>query len=269
MFGFSPVILFALAQWCGANPASPILQCPDILKRGGASLKFSEHTSHAIHSLTVSDLQKFEQLVTIKNKVPTVNRDMSAIDGVLLSAPDLQSADGHSYKTDVMKIVDEILMHMDDPEYFRRYTSFVERVAHEAHMYEHWAHVLEHYNVLRDQSPGDEFCKCAMDVENNGVMDSLRNAALIVREPKLTSDFDPTNYTQFDLRMSMLFSVVQYPTKLTHDLFDKPEGYQLRGKDAWVYFKANYGSKPEEVVDAALFLHCALKEERDAAQTSK
>jgi hypothetical protein len=30
---------------------------------------------------------------------------------------------------------------------------------------------------------------------------------------------------------------VVYPEKLTHDLFKKPDQYQLTGKDAWVYFK--------------------------------
>ena len=132
---------------------------------------------------------------------------MLGTDGVLRSAPDLKSSDGRTFKTDVMKILDTVIMEMDNPEYFRRYTSFVERVAHEAHMFEHWAHVLEQYKQVELSPPGDEFCACAMDVENNGLMDVLRNAALLIREPGLTLGYDPSNYTQSDLRMYMLYAV--------------------------------------------------------------
>ena len=62
---------------------------------------------------------------------------------------------------------------------------------------------------------------------------------------------------------------VVYPEKLTRDLFKKPEQYQLNGKEAWVYFKEHYGENHEETRDAALFLHCALKDERQSAHQMK
>jgi hypothetical protein len=38
-------------------------------------------------------------------------------------------------------------------------------VAHEAHMFEHWAHVLEKYQEVAKNPPGTDFCACAMDIE--------------------------------------------------------------------------------------------------------
>ena len=54
----------------------------------------------------------------------------------------------------------------------------------------------------------DAFCDCAMDVDNNGLMDVLRNAALLIREPKLTLGYDPSiNFSRGDLRFYMLWAV--------------------------------------------------------------
>jgi hypothetical protein len=52
----------------------------------------------------------------------------------------------------------------------------------------------------------------------------------------------------------MSFFRVVYPQSLTHELFNKPEGYQLTGTEAWKYFKANYAVSPTEVHDAGVDL---------------
>lgn len=93
--------------------------CSSIMKQAGASSLFPEHAGHAVHALTVQDLKKFEPTVTENNRVPTVNRDMAASDGVLLFAPDFKSPDNDKFMTDIMKILDVVLTHMDDRMYFR------------------------------------------------------------------------------------------------------------------------------------------------------
>uniref|UniRef100_A0A914UXJ6 Uncharacterized protein n=1 Tax=Plectus sambesii TaxID=2011161 RepID=A0A914UXJ6_9BILA len=263
-------VLLSLSTWnVGASPLAAAHDCPVTLSLGGASSDFAEHVGHAIHSFTVQDLQKFEPTVTKNNQVPTVNRDMAAPEATLPSAPDFKSADNDKFKTDIMRILDVVLTHMDDRMYFRKYTSTLELVAHEAHMHEHWAHIHAQYEQVNHQPPDSAFCACAMDIDNNGLMDVLRNAALLIREPKLTIGYDPSNFTQGDLRYYMLWAVAVYPLKLTPELFKKPEGYQLTGTAAWEHFKAKYAASPAEVHDAALFLHCALAEERDAATASR
>ena len=56
------------------SPAATGRNCRQVLAAAGAGAKFVEHAGHAIHSLTVDDLKRFEPTVTADNRVPTVNR---------------------------------------------------------------------------------------------------------------------------------------------------------------------------------------------------
>ena len=70
------VILLAAATLATVTggPAATDRNCKQVLAAAGAGDKFVEHAGHAIHSLTVDDLKRFEPAVTADNKVPTVNR---------------------------------------------------------------------------------------------------------------------------------------------------------------------------------------------------
>jgi hypothetical protein len=70
------LFILALATMAATTPAQSGSgkTCQKVLLDGGASSKFDEHAGHAIHSLTVEDLKRFEPTVTANNKVPTVNR---------------------------------------------------------------------------------------------------------------------------------------------------------------------------------------------------
>lgn len=52
--------------------------CFDLLKAAGASDMFGSFVGHAIHSLTVRGLQRFEPNATEINFIPTINMDLAA-----------------------------------------------------------------------------------------------------------------------------------------------------------------------------------------------
>lgn len=63
-------------------------KCEQIFQVAGINASaFPFLVTHAIHSLTVEDLSRFEPSITENNKVPTVNRDLSSEDRVLPYAP--------------------------------------------------------------------------------------------------------------------------------------------------------------------------------------
>ena len=47
-----------------------------------------------------------------------------------------------------MKVVDEVLMHMDDENYMAKGYSSLENLVHGLHMHEEWQRVSEAYRVL-------------------------------------------------------------------------------------------------------------------------
>ena len=68
---------------------TPQGNCTSVMRGFGVTQYFGQHVSHAIHSLSVQDLQKFEADITENNKVPTINRDLTAEEAVFGYAPSL------------------------------------------------------------------------------------------------------------------------------------------------------------------------------------
>ena len=70
-------LLVGLVLAIGVAYAMPTEQsaCVKLLTEHGFSSNFNETIAHAIHSITVQGLQKFNSRATEKNSVPTVNMD--------------------------------------------------------------------------------------------------------------------------------------------------------------------------------------------------
>jgi len=145
------------------------------------SERFPGVVAHGIHSLDVVSLREFKADVTSENGIPTINRDLRAADPILSNAPLLLSP----FSTTGMKIVDEVLSHMDDDAYDVRGYTALERLEHALHMQEVWAAAKPHYMELTSNHPDPDLCGCVVDVEANGIMKMLRFIALKVREPQL------------------------------------------------------------------------------------
>jgi len=171
--------------------ASPLIDtknqedfCSDTLKAAGLSEQFPLVVAHGIHSITVQQLRKFKPDVTEKNPIPTVNVDLLSNAPILFHAPNEPDV-GKSFKTDGMRALDQVLSHMDNPKYDIGPYNTLERVVHSLHMQEVWYNARSAYETLKQQPPSTDACKCALDIENNGVLRSLRLIALQVREPEL------------------------------------------------------------------------------------
>lgn len=172
--------------------ASPTIQqktqanCRKLLTDSGASDFFGAMVAHGIHAMTLDDLKIFDPLATENNFVPTVARDLHAEIAVLPYTPDWKSKDSHMFLTDGMKVLDSVLSHMNDKSWDNAGFSPLERVEHAFHMRETWARIKIEYDQIgkTNQAPDADVCACAMDIENNGVMQVLQGSAMALRDPE-------------------------------------------------------------------------------------
>ncbi|CAJ0953524.1 unnamed protein product, partial [Mesorhabditis belari] len=167
-------------------------QCADILKLAGASEKFGNSVGHAIHSINVRALRRFDPLVTEKNRVPTMNMDLSSEQVLLSYAPDTRGFDKGAFHSTGMKVLDEVLSQMDNQMYGMKYFTPLEKIVHAFHMEEMWTMIHHEYMRLQSNPPSKEVCECAMDVEGNGVLSMLRFVAFTFREPEAVLGLDKT-----------------------------------------------------------------------------
>eukprot|EP00656_Telonema_subtile_P008728 TRINITY_DN1407_c0_g1_i4.p1 TRINITY_DN1407_c0_g1~~TRINITY_DN1407_c0_g1_i4.p1 ORF type:complete len:140 (-),score=28.87 TRINITY_DN1407_c0_g1_i4:4-423(-) len=89
-------ILLAVAAVAFAAPTN---QCASAIQAAGVSTRFDETIAHAIHSITLNELQKFNPTATAQNGVPTVNRAIAGLpaDKVVADAPQLNIPGAVSY----------------------------------------------------------------------------------------------------------------------------------------------------------------------------
>jgi hypothetical protein len=279
--------LCVLAAISGALSSSN--DCPALLKQAGASEKFAERVVHAIHAITVNDLKKLEPRATVKNNVPTVNRDKDSPIYVLPNAPDIKSADEDKFNTTTMKLLDLILTHIDDRVYYESDYTLIEQIVHTAHMLDHREQVKVSYDKLkasRQQIDDTDLCACALDTKNNGIHDILVSAAQFARDRR------SSNIDQGTLRYSRLDSHTKYscdslvgPRRAKRGIIgplgcapkpqqleakpadpndcDSPVGKEaltLTGSGAWSLYKKRLHCLEGQTYDSALFLYCALKQ---------
>uniref|UniRef100_A0A914C1M5 Uncharacterized protein n=1 Tax=Acrobeloides nanus TaxID=290746 RepID=A0A914C1M5_9BILA len=159
--------------------------CTKVLKSAHASENFGENVAHALHSITVRELRKFESNVTEENNIPTINVDLTSDQAILPYAPDRRGPNEDLFSDDAMKTVDEVLSHMDDPNYMIKGYNTIERLVHAFHMKTMWVSVREEYEKIKMDPPKEVICHCVLDIENNEVLNMLRYIALVFREPQL------------------------------------------------------------------------------------
>ena len=122
---------------------------------------------------------------------------------------------GEGFVTDGMNSLNEILTHMDDKDYEIYGYTTLERVAHTFHMEETWAKAKIEYDKIKVNPPSDQFCACAMDIKENGVLKMLRFSALEIREPQLVYG------NKLGLNKPGQFYINYSHSKYTYDFFWK------------------------------------------------
>jgi hypothetical protein len=260
-----------------ATESSKPKSCGTVLRSGGASPRFGYLVGHSVHSLTVSELQKFEPSTTANNSVPTIDPDLLSTTPIRLSAPDdtISNKNSKSFFSDGMRAIDDVMSHMDNPNYDVKYFSVMERVVHAFHMREIWAMAKDHYDQhLRRSPPTAEFCACATDTEHNGIMKELRFAALGMREPVLVYGQKPgqRNYNGYYVQYQVTYSFGSQPNDDASDTEVSapftPDSALLSPEDSmpeltdgasWQKWRQLLLSMdPACHVDVALYLYCAL-----------
>lgn len=179
-------LVFVSLALTTAAPSSDA-SCPLVLASSGCNEKFPGLVAHAIHSITVEDLKAFEPTVTEENnRVPTINMDLSSSQAIVPFAQNQIKTDvSEKFITTGMETLDIVLSRMNQQHWDVTGFNALEKVVHAFHMREVWARVLVEYKRIKAQPPSDEFCRCAMDVENNGIMKMMRFTAMAIREPDL------------------------------------------------------------------------------------
>lgn len=131
------MIALALA----ASPAAAAKSCSDAYAAAGVSDRFAETVAHAVHSLTVQDLQMFAPGTTEDNNIPTVPHNLTIVDGkvppISHNAPDTPLPTG--FDTDAMRTIDGVLSHLGEHnDGLGDVWSSLERVVHVFHMKDLW-----------------------------------------------------------------------------------------------------------------------------------
>jgi len=136
---------------------------------------FAKIVAHGSHSMTKQDIQYYFPTEKEDIALPTVNPDMLSRTPILSQPAEFQ----HSFTSPALRVVDQVLSHMRSPEYYLRNYNDLEKMVHAAHMQDVWAEASRAYSKLQEsKSDDDGLCACIRDVENNGIMKAVTEAAL-------------------------------------------------------------------------------------------
>lgn len=273
------LVLSSLALTTAAPPSATT--CQSVLAAAGADEKFSGLVAHAIHSMTVDDLRAFEPTVTENNRVPTINMDLSSPQAIVPYAQKRIATDvSKKFLTTGMETLDVVLSHMNQENWDINGFNALEKVVHAFHMREEWARVLVEYQRIKAQPPSEEFCRCATDVDNNGIMKMMRFNAMAIREPDLvygSPTFSQRNANAPSARnvygnlYSYRFRSVDPKSSLQDLVLQDRAGSMptLKNKDSWQIWRGQpipvqddegKSVRSSEHYQPALYLYCALNE---------
>lgn len=133
---------------------------------------FAAVVAHATHSLSRQDIDFYFPSGREDINFPVVNPDLLSETEVLSKPFEFE----HAFKTPALRVVDQVLSHMNFPDYDIRGNSAIERIVHEAHMQDWWSAGSQAYLELQKSQNrvDDDLCACIRDVENNGIVANLR-----------------------------------------------------------------------------------------------
>jgi len=256
-------------------------ECAGKLKAVGASESFDAMVAHGVHSMTLDDLRKFDPSATEKNFVPTIDLNDHFEQTLLPYLPDKGGArGGESFLTDGMTVLDLVLTHMDDRVWTTANITTIERLVHEYHMRESWARAKIEFDKIGKliPAPNEDACKCATDIENNGVMKILtimtmgvEQAARIYGDPafrNLTINAEKkgfprhygysTYYVSFRVYAMQKAATSPTEAKLLEGIAEALPP-SVRNAEGWKAWKGKVGLPVEHHRDLALFLYCAIE----------
>jgi len=133
---------------------------------------FYKGVSHGLHSLSLEEIRYFfKSDAPEDNRIPTVNTDFRAENPVLYNAPLWGYNDRFSGWA--LKIMDFFMLN-DKPYFYETMSNTLEKLSHQYHMQEIYSRASVLYKeMLEDSSLDGEFCSCANDIVNTGILAEL------------------------------------------------------------------------------------------------
>lgn len=133
---------------------------------------FYKGVSHGLHSLSLEEIRYFFKADAPEdNRIPTVNTDFRAENPVLYSAPLWGYND--RFSSWALKIMDFFMLN-DKPYFYETMSNTLEKLSHQYHMQEIYSRASVLYKeMLEDSSLDGEFCSCANDIVNTGILAEL------------------------------------------------------------------------------------------------
>ena len=133
------------------TPPTPPPPTPDhcsVRMNSELSADFAAVVAHATHSLSRQDIDFYFPSEREDINLPVVNPDLLSETEVLSKPFEFE----HAFKTPALRVVDQVLSHMNFPDYDIRGNSAIERIVHEAHMQDWWSAGSQAYLELQVSS---------------------------------------------------------------------------------------------------------------------
>jgi len=203
--------------------------CKSGLIEAGLSPRYNETIAHAIHSMTVEGLQLFNPTMGQINEVPTVNKDVSNKNKMVLDWAPSDPWD-NDFTTQTMNIIDRVLSRTGTAnDGLGPNWTPVGRLVHAFHMQDLWMTIkTKAYPIVEANPPTKYVCACLTDTKNNGIYNSVSWMA----------DHYSTD---------ILFTLLNRAIPPLHDA------------SSWAVWKERllYYYKDDALFDAAIYLYCA------------
>lgn len=276
--------------------SEPRKECGKIMRRGGVSDHFAKHVSHAIHSLTIEDIDTYFSKGTGEdNNIPVVNPSLRDQPRILENAP--RMGYDEDFVTSGMKHFDIIMKGINMDGWHLSSFGLLERLSHVFHMSEIWAAAGKKYKRVERRLDADsELCHCVTDIESNGLRNYLELTAFQIRYPGITSgnktitdtylggfldyhisyglserpkdivdkvmEFDFSGNDE-DLISDVVTMLVDYSKADVTEHHDEEEEMR-NSREHWDWCVGMLKSlmSPELIYDTAVFMHCRLNGER-------
>ena len=106
---------------------------------------FAALIAHGTHSLSRQDIQYYFPSEKKEFNLPTVNPDLLSKTSILSQPIDFQ----HSWQSPALRLIDQILTHMDSTSYDEKDATPLERILHASHMQDWWFEGSKAYSKLQ------------------------------------------------------------------------------------------------------------------------
>ena len=164
--------------------------CEDIFSLNGLNYTtFYLGAAHGLHSLSLEEIRYFfDKNATEDNKIPTVNIDFRSEEVLHFNAPLWGYED--KFDTWSLKIMDWFMLN-DQPHIYETVnyikckmqqfsfwcfiqgSTTLQKIGHQFHMQELYGRTAEVYQELKLNPPSESVCRCANDVNANGILPEL------------------------------------------------------------------------------------------------